>query len=138
MGLLANLAPVGRPGLPAAPLNPSKDAVGREAHDVEGAPAISTSSSANNPAPQRGRLIRDENGNVIGCSLPEDDAEQREAEQWPPKPLSEEEPVPRPVAAKTDLVRGEYATCNSIASTIPRCSWLSSGTGGPGLDVGYS
>ncbi len=105
MGLLPNLAPVRRPGRPAAPLTSSDDVVGSEAQ--EGVPVASTSSAASNPYPQRGRLIRDESGNVVGCSLPEDEAKNREAEQWPPKPLSEEEPPRRPTAAKTDLVRGE-------------------------------
>jgi len=140
MGLLANLAPVGRPGRPAAPLNSSHDGVRSEAQ--EEAPIASTSSAADNSHPPRGRLVRDENGNVVGCLLPEDEEKEREAEQWPPKPLSEEEPAALPVAAKTDLVLALEDYSRSNSGKAPRrlsthqFKWLRSLVDAHGDDIG--
>jgi nucleolar protein 16 len=62
-----------------------------------------------------GRIIRDEDGNVIDIILPDDDDEDEEEQE-------DEDEVKEfaPVEAKTDIVRGEWWTPNQTFPTRRR------------------
>ncbi|KAF8329732.1 ribosome biogenesis protein Nop16 [Cantharellus anzutake] len=95
LGLMAAMAPAKGPSRPT-------ESISLSSLETQEAPTSSTSRTKV-PETQMGRLIRDENGNVIDFVLV-DDQGGHAAEEWPPKPFEQDGPEPQPIVAKTGIV----------------------------------
>jgi hypothetical protein len=70
------------------------------------------------PKVSYGRIIRDDAGNVVDIILDEEDEEAEEKDEGREALNPEEEYVPAPVEAKTDVVRCEYFQLRALALVL--------------------